>query len=215
MAPTARPANSFVTLARKVYHPIGFAKGYNFVLFFILVGAMTGFALARLQFLALDRSCDPDRTSDMPLGCYYYTPGSVDKIGILLHLGTILPASLLACLQFIPVIRRSFVLFHRINGYLVIILSLVSTAGAIMLARHSVGGRIEVQVGVGLLSIAFVVSLALAWYNIKRLQIEQHRAWMLRAWVYVSLSTAGIKCLLIVSRPALSSRCASSSYHRQ
>jgi uncharacterized membrane protein YozB (DUF420 family) len=44
----------------------------------------------------------------------------------------------------------------------------------------------DVQMGVGVLSIAFISSLALALYNIKRLQIEQHRAWMLRAWFYVS-----------------------------
>lgn len=44
----------------------------------------------------------------------------------------------------------------------------------------------DVQMGVGVLSIAFISSLALALYNVKRLQIEQHRAWMLRAWFYVS-----------------------------
>lgn len=176
----------FVTLARKVYNPIGFSKGYNFILFFIFAGALTGFTLARLQYLAIDRSCSVT-DGDRPLGCYYYQGNSVDRIGILLHLGTILPASLLVVLQFVPVIRRTFVLFHRINGYVILLLSLVSTAGAFMLARNSVGGRTEVQTGIGLLSIAFLVSLALAWYNIKRLQIEQHRAWMLRAWFYVSL----------------------------
>jgi uncharacterized membrane protein len=103
-----------------------------------------------------------------------------------MHLATILPAALLTCAQFVPVIRRTFVLFHRINGYVILVLSLVSTAGALMIARKSVGGRMDVQVGVGVLSIAFVASLSLALYNIKRLQIEQHRAWMLRAWFYVS-----------------------------
>ncbi|KAL2169047.1 hypothetical protein VTG60DRAFT_6546 [Thermothelomyces hinnuleus] len=183
MAANSRSGNAFVAFARKVYHPIGFSKGYNFVLFFIFAGAFTGFTLARLQYLAIDRSCE-SKGADQPLGCYYYTRGSIDRIGIILHLATILPGSLLVILQFVPIIRRSFVLFHRINGYLIIILSLVSTAGAIMLARNSVGGRTEVQTSIGVLSIAFVVCLALAWYNIKRLQIEQHRAWMLRAWFY-------------------------------
>jgi len=31
-----------------------------------------------------------------------------------------------------------------------------------------------------------VTCKAIAFYNIKVLQIEQHRAWMLRAWVIVS-----------------------------
>ncbi|KAK4039666.1 hypothetical protein C8A01DRAFT_46923 [Parachaetomium inaequale] len=177
------PANAFVAVARKVYNPVGFTKGYNFVLFFIFAGAMTGFSLARLQYLALDRSCESGG-SESPLDCYYYTEGSLDRAGIIIHLAGILPAALLACVQFVPVIRRTFVLFHRINGYLVILLSLVSTAGAFMLARHAVGGWMDVQIGVGVLSIAFVLSLGLAWYNVKRLQIEQHRAWMLRAWFY-------------------------------
>ncbi|KAK4149346.1 hypothetical protein C8A00DRAFT_18952 [Chaetomidium leptoderma] len=177
------PANGFVAVARKVYNPIGFTKGYNFVLFFIFGGALMGFTLARLQFLAVDTSCSGG-SSDQPLDCYYYTQGSVDRIGIILHLATILPAAFLACLQFVPFIRRTFVLFHRINGYLIIFLSLVSTAGVLMLAKNAVGGWLEVQIGIGVLSIAFLGSLALALYNIKRLQIEQHRAWMLRAWFY-------------------------------
>jgi uncharacterized membrane protein len=179
------PANRFVAAARKVYNPIGFSKGYNFVLFSIFSGVFFAFSLARMQFIALDRSCAPT-TTDQPLDCYYYTEASVDRIGIIMHLATILPAALLTCAQFVPVIRRTFVLFHRINGYVILVLSLVSTAGALMIARKSVGGRMDVQVGVGVLSIAFVASLSLALYNIKRLQIEQHRAWMLRAWFYVS-----------------------------
>ncbi|KAK4120195.1 hypothetical protein N657DRAFT_658546 [Parathielavia appendiculata] len=178
------PANRFVAVARKVYNPIGFSKGYNFVFFFIFVGAFTGFTLARLQYLALDRSCTTGSGDQRPLDCYYYTEGSVDRVGILLHLGTILPAALLACLQFVPVIRRTFVLFHRINGYLILVLSVVSTAGAFMLSRHAVGGRLDAQMVIGTVSVAFIVSLGLAYYNVKRLQIEQHRAWMLRAWFY-------------------------------
>ena len=181
------PANGFVATARKVYHPIGFSKGYNFVLFFIFAGALMGFTLARLQYIGIDGTCS-NGGSNRPLDCYYYTEGSLDRVGILLHLAAILPAAFLACLQFVPVIRRSFVFFHRINGYLIILLSLVSTAGALMLGKNAVGGWMEVQTGVGVLSLAFVISLALAWYNVKRLQIEQHRAWMLRAWFYVSFS---------------------------
>ncbi|KAH6839617.1 hypothetical protein B0I37DRAFT_238069 [Chaetomium sp. MPI-CAGE-AT-0009] len=204
MTTKSPPANGVVSAARKLYHPVGFTKGYNFVLFFIFGGAFLGFTLARLQFLALDTTCSSGRSADQPLDCYYYTEGSIDRIGIILHLAAILPAALLTCLQFVPVIRRTFVLFHRINGYLIIILSLVSTAGAIMLARNAVGGWMDVQMGVGVLSIAFVSSLALALYNIKRLQIEQHRAWMLRAWFYAG-SIITMRLILIISVTIISS----------
>ncbi|SPQ26324.1 5557d668-eaed-47d8-b611-5f358e83b5df [Thermothielavioides terrestris] len=194
---TRPPANRFVAMARRVYNPIGFSKGYNFVLFFIFAGALVGFTLARFQYLSLDKSCFSGPGAG-PLDCYYYTDGSVDRLGIFLHLATILPAALLACVQFVPAIRHKAILLHRINGYLVILLSLISTAGAIMLARNAVGGRTEVQSGVGVLSIAFVVSLALALYNVKRLQIEQHRAWMLRAWFYAG-SVITLRIILVLS----------------
>ncbi|KAK4096015.1 hypothetical protein N658DRAFT_502059 [Parathielavia hyrcaniae] len=192
------PANRFVAGARKIFNPIGFSKGYNFVLFFIFAGAFAGFTFAKLHYLALDRSCTTGSGDQRPLDCYYYTEGSVDRVGILLHLGTILPAALLTCLQFVPVIRRTFVLFHRINGYIILVLSVVSTAGALMLAQHAVGSRLEAQMGIGTSSIAFIVSLGLAYYNIKRLQIEQHRAWMLRAWFYAG-SIVTMRIIMILS----------------
>lgn len=65
------------------------------------------------------------------------------------------------------------------------LLSLVATVGAYMIARVTFGGGVDIQLGVGVLGIAFIGSLTMAYINVKRLQIEQHRAWMLRAWVYV------------------------------
>ena len=54
-----------------------------------------------------------------------------------------------------------------------------------MIARHAFGGTLATQAGVGLLVIATTLGLSMAYYNIKRLQIEQHRAWMLRTFFYV------------------------------
>lgn len=81
-----------------------------------------------------------------------------------------------------------FILFHRINGHLVILLALLSTAGVSMIARNTFGGSIANQTWAGFVSIAFIGALLMAYINVKRLRIEQHRAWMLRAWFYVSLT---------------------------
>jgi uncharacterized membrane protein len=78
--------------------------------------------------------------------------------------------------QFVPIIRHKVLLFHRINGYIIILLALVGNAGALMIARTTFGGHIETQTAVGLLVILTTVSLGMAYYNIKRLQIDQHRA---------------------------------------
>lgn len=191
MAAPARPAaNGFVARARNVYRPVGFAKGYNFVLWFLFAGAMIGFCLARLMYLDYDGVyCSPHGqgiSRAAPGECCTYGRQRYLVVGIKLHLYTILPAAFLACFQFVPVIRHKAILLHRSNGYLILLLVLVGTTGALMIARHSFGGGIKIQAVVGLLAIMFLGSLALALYNIKMLQIEQHRAWMLRAWFYVS-----------------------------
>lgn len=184
------PKNAFVAQARKVYNPIGFAKGYNFVLWFIFIGALFGFSLSRLEYLDFwGVFCNPNNKGGngaLPGECFYYTKPGRYQIGIILHLATVVPGSLLACLQFVPVIRHKVIIFHRINGYIVVLLAIIGTAAALLIARHSAGGGIDVQVVVGLLAILFVVSLVIAIINIKRLQIEQHRAWMIRAWSCVS-----------------------------
>ncbi|MBE3046458.1 DUF2306 domain-containing protein [Candidatus Bathyarchaeota archaeon] len=192
MTTTPRPpANSVVRSLRRIYNPIGFTKGYNFTLWFIFGGALLGFALARAPYLSLHGVLCSDSAGPIlgaaPGECWYYLHGARhETIGIVLHLAGVIPASILAFFQFIPVIRHKFLLVHRVNGYLVMLLSLVGVAGALMITRHAFGGGLDTQVGSGLLGVAFVASMAMAYVNIKRLQIEQHRAWMLRGWFYVS-----------------------------
>jgi hypothetical protein len=53
-----------------------------------------------------------------------------------------------------------------------------------MIARTAFGGTLATQGLVGVLSIATLGSALMAYINIKRLQIDQHRAWMLRCWFY-------------------------------
>ncbi len=133
--------------------------------------------------------CNSDavpRTGALPGECFYYTEQRRYHIGIILHLATVVPGSLLACFQFVPVIRRKFMLVHRINGYIVTLLSFVGTAAALVIARRSAGGGVDVQLFVGLLGLSFVGSFVMSIVHVKRLHIEQHRAWMIRAWACVS-----------------------------
>jgi uncharacterized membrane protein len=191
MATSPKPsANAFVSRARKIYNPIGFSKGYNFVLWFILVGALFGFTLSRLQYLDFwGVFCAKDASGGngaLPGECFYYRQPGRYQVGIILHLATVLPASLLACVQFIPVVRHKAILVHRINGYIVLLLALPGAVSGVLISRRAAGGDVNVQVAAGLLAILFVGALVMAVINVKRLQIEQHRAWMIRAWVYVS-----------------------------
>ncbi|KAI3578768.1 hypothetical protein IWW34DRAFT_868104 [Fusarium oxysporum f. sp. albedinis] len=200
-APTRPPANTFVAKARKVYNPIGFSKGYNFILWFIFAGAMFGFALARMMFLNYNGIyCNPNSAGigAGPGECWSYNRKDLYKIGIKMHLYTIIPASFLVVFQFVPFIRYKALLFHRMNGYIVVVLAVIGTVGAIIIAPVAFGGSLSVRAAVGLMSIMFLWSLFLAIWNIKTLQLEQHRAWMLRAWFYAG-SIITLRIIMIIS----------------
>ena len=74
--------------------------------------------------------------------------------------------------QFIPLIRHKALIVHRINGRVIILLLLLANVGALMIARRSFGGGMETQTLVGVLGIITTLSAIMAYYNIKRLQIE-------------------------------------------
>lgn len=103
-----------------------------------------------------------------------------------------------------PIIRHKFLILHRINGYVILLLLLLSNAGALVIARRSFGGGMETQTLVGVLAIIITLSAFLAYYNIKRLQIEQHRAWMLRSWFYAG-SIITLRLIMIISALLISS----------
>ncbi|KAI8631982.1 hypothetical protein F5Y19DRAFT_492904 [Xylariaceae sp. FL1651] len=197
------PANTFVAHARKVYNPIGFAKGYNFILWFIFLGAFLGFTLARLEFLnfyGVFCSAKQSTTNHAAPGECFYWLQKPYTIGIILHLAGILPAALLACIQFIPVVRHKAIIVHRVNGYIVILLSLVATAGVFIILPRSFGGGLDIQTAGGALAIAFLWALLMAYINIKRLQIDQHRAWMLRAWFWAGCIITNRLILFIAAK---------------
>ncbi|OBT44885.1 hypothetical protein VE00_04775 [Pseudogymnoascus sp. WSF 3629] len=173
--------NWFVRFWRKVYNPLGFKKGYNFPLFFIFGGAMLGFSLARISYLNISGDAPSSFKSAAVTGEWLWYQHGIHRVGITLHLTTIVPAGILMVFQFVPIIRYKTIVFHRINGYLIILLATLGNVGAIMIARRAFGGTLATQSAVGYLVIATTISIALAYYNIKRLQIDQHRAWMLRA----------------------------------
>ncbi|KAF4436111.1 hypothetical protein FACUT_6683 [Fusarium acutatum] len=205
-APTRPPANTFVAKARKVYNPIGFSKGYNFILWCIFAGAMFGFALARMMFLNYNSIyCNPNSTGNGagPGECWSYNRKDHYKIGIKMHLYTIIPASFLVVFQFVPFIRYKALLFHRMNGYIVVVLAVIGTVGAIIIAPVAFGGSLSVRAAVGLMSIMFLGALFLAIWNIKTLQLEQHRAWMLRAWFYAG-SIITLRIIMIISAMVMS-----------
>ncbi|EGC42248.1 conserved hypothetical protein [Histoplasma capsulatum var. duboisii H88] len=173
--------SSTMTVWESILGITGFKKSYNFILFFIFAGGLFGFTLSRLQYLDITGRY----ASGTAPGEWFHQHTGFRKVGITLHLGTILPCAILLIFQFIPSIRHRAILFHRINRYIIITLFLISNAGALMIARHAFGGGHDVQLAIGLLVLISTSSVGMAYYNIRCLQIEQHRAWMLRAMFYM------------------------------
>ncbi|KAH7389747.1 hypothetical protein BKA66DRAFT_46356, partial [Pyrenochaeta sp. MPI-SDFR-AT-0127] len=167
--PSRPPQNSFNAFFRKIYNPLGFSKAYNFILWFIFAGAFAGFALARLMYLNFSKNFCPSGGSKGGAGgaapgeCYYYLNFSRYKIGILLHLVGVLPASLLAVVQFTPFIRHRWIIVHRISGYAAILLYTVGLVGALMITRQAFGGGLDVQAWSGFVGIGVLVCFVLSW----------------------------------------------------
>jgi uncharacterized membrane protein len=124
-----------------------------------------------------------DRNQAPPL--YYLAYVVIQSVIQVEYADRQLAAALLVVLQFTPAIRQKLRLLHRINGYIVVLLSLIANVGAIMIAREAFGGTLATQSWIGATFILTTVGLGLAIYNVKMLQIDQHRAWMLRTWFYV------------------------------
>lgn len=52
--PKSSAGKGWVKTWRKIYHPLGFKKGYNFPLFVGCVGVLMGFVLTRFRYLDFD-----------------------------------------------------------------------------------------------------------------------------------------------------------------
>ena len=77
-------------------------------------------------------------------------------------------------------------LVHRCVGYIVMMLVFMSVIGALIIAPRTFGGDIGTQLGIYVLAVLTYTALSLAWWNIRRLRIDQHRKWMIRAMVWMS-----------------------------
>lgn len=157
---------------------------------FVFGGALLGFILARLQYLDINGRFCPripanDGSTGLPPACYWVVHFPRYRAGMILHLATSLPAGLLAVFQFVPGIRHKAILYHRIAGYVAITLAVVGNIGAVMIADTAMGGELSTQTFVGFIAIVTTLTFSMAIYNIKKQQLDGHRAWMLRTWAYL------------------------------
>ncbi|KAL6155879.1 hypothetical protein ACJQWK_05399 [Exserohilum turcicum] len=148
---------------------------------------MLGFSLSRLKDLDYDGHFK--HSFALVPGYWYYFHAGAYRYGMLIHLACILPAGILMVLQFTPVLRHKFLMFHRVNGYVVLLLCLISNAAAFVVIRHKAGGNRTTSHAVEtLMGISTTIGIVLAWWNIRCKQVDQHRAWMLRTMFYMGVT---------------------------
>ncbi|KAI0381421.1 hypothetical protein F5Y04DRAFT_81799 [Hypomontagnella monticulosa] len=188
---TGVPEKTLAVQATKVYRAVGFAKGYNFWGWFFLVTSLLIFTLTRMTYFNFYNVfcggtglAKGDMGAASPGECFYYLQPGRYMVSIKAHLWTILPAALLACGQFTPIFRRKALWLHRINGWISVVLSFIATAFAIPLLPRTMGGGVDVITMNLLLAAMFVVSIYYGVKTAREHKIQQHRAWMMRAWIY-------------------------------
>jgi hypothetical protein len=167
----------------------GFSKRYNFIFWLIFGIPFSSFIIHHLKSLDFHGTfCPEGRTgSAVPGECFTFRQTGRIQMGLRVHLATIIPASILVLIQFTPILRcGKFIQLHRFNGYLIIGLSIVSMVASLVMADRAFGGGVDLQCYFGLATIMFLGSMLVSLFQIWLVQIEQHRAWMLRAWFYVS-----------------------------
>ncbi|KAL8806440.1 MAG: hypothetical protein Q9182_001355 [Xanthomendoza sp. 2 TL-2023] len=169
----------------------------------IFAGGMLGFSLSRLSDLDFDNTFK-NGFALVPGYWYFFHQGRY-RVGMTMHLATILPAGILLGLQFIPVIRHKWLIFHRINGYTIILLVLISNGAACVVLPHKQGGgsRTATQTAEAFLVIITTLGVAMAWWNIRKKQIDQHRAWMLRTMFYLGTIITS-RIINFISAPIIS-----------
>ncbi|KAI6086366.1 hypothetical protein F4821DRAFT_129517 [Hypoxylon rubiginosum] len=199
--------NKPMPYSTRLYRAVGFTKGYNFYLWLLLSLGLGGFVLMRLKYLDLYGtfcgSASGGRDLAVPGECFYHLQPGRYQIGIMVHLACILPASALALSQFVPAFRRRALWLHRINGYIATVLCVAATIGVLAILRRTMGGGIDTQSMTGLLAIIVFYSSYKGIVSARRHQIEQHRAWMLRAWVNAG-AIVTMRVILITSSMILS-----------
>ncbi|KAI4222499.1 MAG: hypothetical protein L6R36_006096 [Xanthoria steineri] len=177
------------TISQKLAKRLGFTKTYNLRLFLLTATPMLTFTLLRLPYLRLDAVL---ARSISPGDWYYYRTGWY-RFAIALHLATILPVGILMIPQFLPLLRstKPLLRFHKLNGYTIWILVCIGNIGALMVMPRAFGGGVDSQSIVVVLVVLTQIGMAMAWYNVRRYQLDQHRAWMLRTmfWLGAIVST--------------------------
>ncbi|KAI1334899.1 hypothetical protein F5Y15DRAFT_261967 [Xylariaceae sp. FL0016] len=196
---------------RRIQLTLGFHSSRQLQAWLLSGGILACFSLFSLRFLPLNRGLcalhsgygsGGDRA--LPGECLYFLKTRITRLGIATHLYCIVPAGVLASLQFVPALRRGQqARVHHAVGYASLVLGLLGSVAALPVIRHAFGGGLAAQSSTGMLLVMFVVAQVMGWFSIRQKSVRHHRIWMLRSWVYAS-TIITMRVIMIVASISIS-----------
>ncbi|KAL6923892.1 hypothetical protein FSST1_001166 [Fusarium sambucinum] len=166
---------------------LGFSDTRSFILTSIFAGILFLFSTLQLPYIDIDRVFCAEIPWAVPGECYLFKRPGLMRDSLFVHLITFLPAGTLVCLQFVPILQLpKYARLHRVNGYLVLSLSAIGIATALVLSEEAMGGPVSNRFGTLILATTISTALVKAMIAIKSGKIQEHRAWMLRGWFYIT-----------------------------
>jgi len=183
---------------------LGFKERLSLVLFVIFAGAMVGFCIARTEML------NPKNVHNRTVpGEWFWYRQSLYFPNILLHIYLSMLGGFFAVFQFVPAVRRRYMVLHRINGYLILLCLIPGMISGAIVGRRAFGGSPSTQFAYYMSAMMTIVAACLGIGNVKNTRV--HRKWMLRMVSYVSIAITA-RVISIIARELLSIQ---GNYHEQ
>lgn len=160
---------------------VGFQSSTRFAMWLFLSATWVPFILISMRYFDYDGAF---KAHSLGSGEWYHFRQGLYRIGMRAHLGAVLPAGLLAVFQFLPVTQRKYKTFHKYNGYFVSALLLFGNVPAMIISPASFGGSASLKVVIGLLAMLTSFGTYKGITTIRKIQLDEHRAWMIRTWAW-------------------------------
>ncbi|KAF8915755.1 hypothetical protein CPB85DRAFT_1217483 [Mucidula mucida] len=162
---------------------LGFKEPPSLALYVIFGGALLGFCLFYVQMFSMSGM----RRMTIPGEWFWLGFNEFFHVNYSIHIYLSCIGGSFSLLQFLPAIRRRFVLFHRINGYFVLLTLIPANICGAIAGNRAFGGEINAQSAYYSLGILTVGCFLMGIFNVKR-DTRQHRKWMIRGVVIFSVA---------------------------
>ncbi|KAK1229316.1 hypothetical protein PQX77_007634 [Marasmius sp. AFHP31] len=183
--PSPKKDSTFGYLYFSLSGMLGFREKLSLVLMIIFGGTLVGYCIARSLLMDSKKRLELTSAGEM-----FWFQREPYKATYIIHIFLSIFGGIFVGAQFLPALRRNYMLAHRINGYFCLLTIIVSNIGGAVVTRRSFGGELNVQSGYWALTLMSTYALVTGFWYARR-DTRKHRKWMLRGVVYFSIVITG------------------------